>query len=255
MAFLDWISLEIPEEVLEKGRRTGDSPLLEFPFTVPAIRALMAQERLEFHPQVTFFIGENGAGKSTLMEAIADLRRLDKEGITKHFRLAASPFTELRPYLKQSRTAYPEEEYFLRAESFFKVSEVIEEHRKGDFRELVNKEYGRTPFDQQSHGQGFLTLMRYKFRSKGLYLFDEPESALSAQAQFTAMAFMKRLINRGSQFIIATHSPLLLAFPEAWIYRFTETGIERTTYEESEPYLLTRGFLKNPQRTLERILG
>jgi predicted ATPase len=261
--YLDWLELSFPENIDPKRLPGADDydeddedaappdPAAlreEYPFTVPAIRALAELGRIEFHPRMTFFIGENGTGKSTLLEAIADLRKLDKEGGSKNFRWDRENFAELRPYLSQSRCVYPAEEYFLRAESFYNVSQKIDELE-------VKHAYGGRSLLERSHGEGFMALLAHRLEGKGLYLFDEPEAALSVQSQFTALGFIKRLINRRSQFIIATHSPILLAYPDAWIYRFTGSGIERVSYEESDPYVLTRAFLENPRRMLDQIFG
>ena len=239
---------DFDEDDEEDFLRPSGSPLDRFPFNVPAIRALANQGRLEFHPQVTFFVGENGTGKSTLLEAIADIRKLDKEGGSKNFRDNWEPYAELRPYLTQGRSGYPAEEFFLRAESFYNLSHSIDHYQAAHA-------YGGRSLLERSHGEGFLALISNRLEGKGLYLFDEPEAALSVQSQFTAMAFMKRLCSLHSQFIIATHSPILLAYPDAWIYRFTDKGIERITYEESDPYVLTRAFLDNPRRMLKQIFG
>jgi predicted ATPase len=254
--FLNTIHVDIPEEVWERGRRTGNTPLLEFPFTVPAIRALTKMPELEFHPRVTFLVGENGSGKSTLLEAIADLRQLDQGGGTKHWRLDPRNFSKLRPYLKQIRTAHPKQEFFLRAENFYNLAQGIEEHRTmegGLFKTKVDRVYGQTPFPLQSHGEGFLALQRNTFTGHGLYLFDEPEAAFSVQSQFAVLRFIKELVDLNSQFIIATHSPIILSYPDAWIYRLSEEGIQRIEYEQSDPYVMTQAFLREPKRMLAHV--
>lgn len=263
-AFLDSVSIRFPEpkprakveydeddeeeEEDEEEVLTPEEVLRRFPFTVPSIRALADMDRLEFHPKVTFFVGENGSGKSTLLEAIADIRKLDRHGGNKNYRWDREYFSELRPHLVQSRVGTPAEEFFLRAESYYDFAHTV------DNIEMAHA-FGVSSLLNVSHGESFLALITRKLEGKGLYLFDEPEAALSVQSQLTALAFMKKLCDLRSQFIIATHSPILLAYPDAWIYRFSEDGIERITYEESDPYVLTKAFVDNPQRMLRQIFG
>lgn len=235
-------------KIAVRSTADGASPLLDFPFTVPAIRAFAAMERLNFHHQVTFLVGENGSGKSTLLEGLADALRFPEQGGTRNFnRDPGEPFTQLRRYLVLERTGdLPIENYYLRAESFFNLATQIDEL-------MLQPGYGGTSLHQRSHGEGFLALLQYRLEGNGLYLMDEPEAALSVQSQFAALGFIRRLVQTGSQFIIATHSPILLAYPDAWIYRLSEDGLERVAYENTEPYFLTRSFLDNPARMLRQI--
>lgn len=219
------------------------------PFTVPAIRHL---ERLEFHPQVTFFVGENGSGKSTLLEAIAVAAGFNAEGGTTNFKFATKQEEyPLRSCLRLARgTNRPATGFFLRAESFFNVATEID--RIGDG---ILRSYGGKSLHEQSHGESFMALVNHRFGEHGLYLLDEPEAALSPQRQLALLVAIDRLARQeDSQFIIATHSPIVLAYPHAQIFSFSQSAITPVNYEETEHYLLTRDFLMNKDRYLARLL-
>jgi predicted ATPase len=223
-----------------------------YPFSLPAVRGL---EMLEPHPKVTFLIGENGSGKSTLMEAIAVSMGFNAEGGSKNFnfgtRLSHSPLHEYLRIAKGFRK--PRDGYFLRAESFFNVATNIEELDEGGGGPPIIASYGGKSLHEQSHGESFLALLMERFGGQGLYLLDEPEAALSPQRQLAALARIHDLVKDQSQFIIATHSPILMAYPDAWIYQCTEQGIARIAYEETEHFKVTRAFLANPARMLRTL--
>ncbi len=212
-----------------------------YPFSIPAIRAL---DELELDPKVTFLIGENGAGKSTLIEAIAILMGFNAEGGTKNFRFdtrrSESELHEcMRPVRGHRR---PRDGFFLRAESYFNVATEIE--RLG-----VVSSYGGVSLHEQSHGESFLALAMHRFGGQGLYILDEPEAALSPQRQLSLLSIIHDLVeDRASQFVIATHSPILMAYPNARIYRLGAAGIEQVAYEDTEHYRITREFLSSPER-------
>jgi predicted ATPase len=214
-----------------------------YPFSLAAVRPL---EKLEVHPAVTFFIGENGSGKSTLLEAVAVACGFNAEGGSKNFRFGTrESHSELHRFLRVSRGhPRPRDGYFFRAESFFNVATEIENLG-------VGPSYGEHSLHEQSHGESFLALVLNRFRGNGLYLLDEPEAALSPQRQLAVMTRIHDLVQEKSQFIIATHSPILMAYPDAIIYQFSSSGIERIAYEETEHYRITRDFLANPQRMLK----
>ncbi|MBL8921119.1 MAG: AAA family ATPase [Myxococcaceae bacterium] len=219
------------------------------PFTVPAIKHL---DVLELHPQVTFFVGENGTGKSTLLEAIAVAAGFNPEGGTKNFKFATKHEEyPLRSCLRLSRGTNREATgFFLRAESFFNVASEID--RIGDG---ILRSYGGKSLHEQSHGESFMALVNHRFGEHGLYLLDEPEAALSPQRQLALLVAIDRLARfEDCQFIIATHSPIVLAYPHAQLYSFSQTAITPVTYEETEHYLLTRDFLMNKDRYLARLL-
>lgn len=221
----------------------------EHPFTVPAIQHLDA---LEFHPQVTFFVGENGSGKSTLLEAIAVAAGFNPEGGTKNFTFSTQDEKfPLRSCLRLVRgTTRESTGFFLRAESFFNVATEID--RIGDG---ILRSYGGTSLHHQSHGEAFLALVNHRFGAHGLYLLDEPEAALSPQRQLALLVALDRLArSEDSQFVIATHSPILLAYPHARLYSFSQRAITTVTYEETEHFVLTRDFLNNRERYLTELL-
>ena len=217
-----------------------------YPFSIPAVRNL---DVLEFHPDVTFFVGENGAGKSTLLEAIALALGFGPEGGTKNMLFeTASTTSSLHRSLKMVRSfAKPKAHYFLRAESFFNVATQV--------RELgVSDSYGGLGLHEQSHGESFMALLLNKLRGQGLYLFDEPEAALSPNRQLAALSAIHQLVEEGSQFIIATHSPILLAYPRAKIVLFDGTGMSEVKYEDTEHYAVTKDFLNNYPRRIQQLL-
>ncbi len=219
-----------------------------YPYSLPAIRHLLT---LSFHPKVTFFVGENGSGKSTLLEGIAVECGLNPEGGSHNFNFATrashSRLSEALRLAKTTRLA--RDSYFLRAESFYNVATEIE--RLG----VSLTAYGGTSLHEQSHGESFFALLQHRFRGSGLYLMDEPEAALSPRRQLQFLSILHDYCKRGSQFILATHSPILMAYPDAWIYLFDDEGIRRVEYTETEHYLVTRGFLSNPKRTLDVLLA
>jgi predicted ATPase len=222
-----------------------------YPFSLAAVRPL---EKLEFHPAVTFFIGENGSGKSTLLEAIAVACGFNAEGGSKNFRFGTrESHSELHRYLRVSRGhPRPRDGYFFRAESFFNVATEIEKLDADPGPAApIGPAYSDRSLHEQSHGESFLELVLNRFHGHGLYLLDEPEAALSPKRQLAVMTRIYDLVGEKSQFIIATHSPILMAYPDAFIYQFSANGIERVAYEQTEHFQITRDFLKNPQRMLE----
>jgi predicted ATPase len=223
-----------------------------FPYSLPALRGL---ERLPFHPTVTFLVGENGTGKSTLLEALALSLRLNPEGGSRNFNFATrASHSSLDECLRVARTwRHPRDSYFLRAESFYNVATEIERLDEGS-GELLGA-YGGRSLHEQSHGESFFALFRKRFRPPGLYLMDEPEAALSPKRQLEFLVVLHAHCKQGSQFVIATHSPIIMAYPDACIHVLGEEGIREVPYQETEHYLVTRGFLSNPQRTLSGLLA
>ena len=214
-----------------------------YPFSIPSIRSL---EELELDPKVTFLIGENGAGKSTLIEAIAVLAGFNAEGGSKNFRFdTRRSESALHQFMRPVRGhRRPSDGFFLRAESYFNVATEIE--RLGG---TIIDSYGGVSLHEQSHGESFIALAEHRFRGKGLYILDEPEAALSPQRQLTLLSIIHEHVEElESQFIIATHSPILMAYPKARIYRLGVDGIERVAYENTEHYRITRDFLNSPER-------
>ena len=261
------------------SRRGGDDDA--FPFTVPAIRTLAA---LPLERPVTFFVGENGSGKSTLLEGIAAAARLPAIGsadVPRDETLAAQ--RRLGKALRLSWNKKATRGFFLRAEDFFgftkrlareraellmEMKEVTSQYRAQDRSKYaeglaqgplasslaaMERRYG-ADLDANSHGQSFLKLFQSRFVPGGLYLLDEPEAPLSPQSQLALLAMIGDMVGQDAQFIIATHSPMLLAFPDAQIYSFDTTPVEVVAYEELAHVRITWDFLNAPQRFLNQIL-
>jgi len=216
-----------------------------YPFHLPAIATLT---ELSLKKQVTFLVGENGSGKSTILEGIAAAYGFNPEGGTKNFNFSTyKTHSCLEDYLTIVKGGFrPEDGFFMRAESFYNVATKIDELG------LMNS-YGGKSLHEQSHGESFLSLFLHKFRGNSLYLLDEPEAALSPARQMTMLARMHQLVLEGCQFIIATHSPIIMAYPNACIYELDENGYREVLYEETEHYQMTKSFLEAPERML-RIL-
>jgi len=225
-----------------------------YPFSLPAVRAL---DELALHPKVTFFVGENGSGKSTLLEAIAIGLGFNPEGGSRNFRFdTRASHSVLHEYLRLARgVRRPRDGFFLRAESFFNVATRIEQlDAEPGPGAPIGPAYGGRSLHEQSHGESFLALMAERFRGQGLYVLDEPEAALSPQRQLAVLARLHALVRDESQFLIATHSPILMAYPDAWIYECSASGLRRVAYEDTEHYQVTRDFLAHPQRMLQVLL-
>lgn len=217
----------------------------EHPFNVPAVRML---DRIKFHQNVTFFVGENGSGKSTVLEAIALALGFGAEGGTKNVRFrTVDSVSPLHQALRLARgVPRPRDGYFLRAESFFNVASYMDEvgYVEG---------YGGS-LHTRSHGEAFMAVLVNKLKGNGIYLLDEPEAALSPVRQMAALGAIHRLVEASSQFVIATHSPILLSYPHAKIIQFDRSGVSEVAYEETEHYAVTRDFLNNYPRRLEQLL-
>lgn len=226
-----------------------------YPFALPAVRSW---ERLKLHEKVTFLVGENGSGKSTLVEAIAIAWGFNAEGGSKNFnfgtRLSHSP---LHQHLRMVRTPKrPKDGYFLRAESYFNVATEIErlDEDPGAGPRIIDSHGGKS-LHEMSHGQSFMALFENRFGGKGFYVLDEPEAALSPQRQLAFLARLHELVRNDSQFIIATHSPIILAYPDATIYLIDEKGVSETAYDDLEHVQTTRRFLNRREVFLEALLG
>jgi predicted ATPase len=221
--------------------RWGDG----FPFAVPAIEAI---EGLRLDAPVTLLAGDNGTGKSTIVEAIAEAMGFSAEGgeLERAGELPAVPRPVLGGALEPVLTASkPRNGYFLRAESFFNIARFVD---SGALFAPDLSLYGETPLHEQSHGQSFLALAANRFSGQSLYVLDEPEAALSVSGALALLAIMVRAAHAGAQFVVATHSPILLACPEARIYELDDRGIATGAYDDLETVRLTRGFLDAPDR-------
>jgi predicted ATPase len=228
-----------------------DAPLGSgYPWDLPAIRGLIDQIKL--HPRVTYLIGENGSGKSTLLEAIAIAAGMNAEGGSSNFAFSTrESHSELWTALRLVRGVHrPATDFFLRAESFFTAATYLERLAPNALRP-----YGGVSLHEQSHGESFLAVMINRFDPNGLYLLDEPEAALSTQNCLTCLRRIHELVEQNSQFIIATHSPIILAYPDATIYACGEDGVHEVDYEHAEPVRLTRNFLQARERFLHELLA
>ena len=224
-----------------------------YPFCLNAVRNLSS---LHLHPAVTFIIGENGSGKSTLVEAIAVASGFNAEGGSKNFRFGThASHSDLYKFLRLSRgTKRPRDGYFLRAESFFNVAtEIIRLDEEGMGPPVISS-YGGKSLHAQSHGESFFALFNNRFGGDGFYILDEPEAALSPTRQMSMLARMHQLVRQRSQFVIATHSPIIMAYPNARIYEMGEEGAVEVSYEETEHFRVTRDFLKRSDYFLKKLL-
>ncbi len=223
-----------------------------YPWRLPALAALEAG--IVLNPQVTFLVGENGSGKSTLLEAVAVAAGLNPEGGTSNFAFHtreshSAAWTRIRLV---RGTRQPRTDFFLRAESLFTAASYLDELHAAD--ETALRAYGDRSLHEQSHGESFLAVMLNRFGADGLYFLDEPEAALSAQNCLTCLRRIHELVTQGSQFLIATHSPILLAYPGATIYECSDTGVEPIAFDDAPSVTLTRSFLSNPSRFLDLLL-
>jgi predicted ATPase len=224
----------------------------DYPFNLPVIRELSG---VEFHSKVTYFVGENGTGKSTILEAIATSYGFNPEGGTKNFNFSSmATHSGLHDYIRLVKgIRRPKDGFFLRAESFYNVATNIDELDKEGVGPRIIDSYGGHSLHEQSHGEAFLSLFLNKFRGEGVYILDEPEAALSPIRQMTMIARLHELVCQGSQFIIATHSPIIMAYPDAVIYEIKE-DIKKVRCEETEHYKVMRDFLNNKEKMLDILM-
>jgi predicted ATPase len=242
-------------------REAIDDPTI-YPFSVPAIAALTS---IEIRSRVVFFAGENGSGKSTLLEALALACGFGREGGTRNFSFSTQnerrdetndgerAVDALAEALRLSWGKRQRDGFFLRAESFYNVASYLDRLAVTDRRAL--NAYGGISLHARSHGESFLTLLLERFSGNGLYLIDEPEAALSAARQLALLARMRTLIERDeqTQFIIATHSPIVLAYPGAQILAFDRGALQTIAYTDTDAYVITRRFLHDPKRALQTL--
>jgi predicted ATPase len=219
-----------------------------YPFSLPAVRHMT---ELEFHPKVTYIVGENGTGKSTILEALAVAWGFNPEGGSRNFNFSTrSSHSGLHECLRLIRGAgKPRDGFFFRAESFYNLATNLDQLGGT----LINSYGGRSLHDQ-SHGEAFFATFLNRFTGQGLYILDEPESALSPLRQMSLLAIMHELVLKDSQFIIATHSPIVMAYPDAAIYQLTETGFAELPYEETEHYRVMKDFIDNRKRMLDILM-
>ena len=213
------------------------------------ITALQFEESIKFNKNITFFVGENGTGKSTLLEAIAVAEGFNPEGGTKNYNFSTyNSHSELHEGIRMYRSfKKPKYGYFLRAESFYNVASKEEEY--------ADAWHPSEKYHEKSHGESFLALAQNHLRPHGMYIFDEPEAALSPQRQLTLLMEIYECARQGSQFIIATHSPILLGIPGAQILTFDDGMIHPCEYEETDSFQITEMFINNREHLLKKLLN
>lgn len=223
-----------------------------YPFNLPIVRHLST---LEFSKSVTYIVGENGSGMSTLLEAIANLLGLNAEGGSKNFNFRTNDthsnlYEELRAI--RADVGY-RNAFFFRAESFYNVASEVDRIAREDQRMLNN--YGGISLHKQSHGESFMALFTNRLRNKGLYIFDEPEAALSYMNQLRFLVWMKEAVNAGSQIIISTHSPVILAYPDAEIFVAEDGILKATSYDDCYIYRDMLAFITNKDLVIKELLS
>lgn len=225
----------------------------EYPFTLPSVKAI---DQLELHSAVTFFTGENGTGKSTVIESIAVAAGFNHEGGSKNFNFSTAENSPvLSRAIRLSRSAERMRDgYFYRSESFYNViTQINKLDKEQGLTPPIKNSYGGRDLHSRSHGESLLDLTLFRFSGKGLYILDEPESALSVQNQLVLLSRINELVRKGSQFIIATHSPLLVAYPGASILEFSSRGIDPVNYEETENFALMKQYFRDPEYFMKKL--
>lgn len=224
-----------------------------FPFDLPVMRTFTT---LAFHPNVTFIVGENGMGKSTLLEGIAVNLGFNPEGGTLNFNFSNyDSHSSLDQYLRLAKGAYkPKDNFFFRAETFYNLATNIEDlDQEPSFGPKIINSFGGKSLHKQSHGKSFFAAFINRFQGEGLYILDEPEAALSPLRQMSMLTRIHDLVNQGSQFIISTHSPIIMAYPNSKILQITEEGINETTLEKTDHYDVMKQFFEDKDRLLHHL--
>lgn len=239
---------------IEEIRLNKMPPKSSYISRLPAVKNLAASEGLSFNSDITFIVGENGSGKSTLLEAIAVAAGFNPEGGSKNFSFGTyDSHSELSEYITISKGAYPKDGFFLRAESLYNAASYIDELEELPGSGSIIEGYGGVSLHEQSHGESFLAVIKNRFFGNGLYILDEPEAALSPTGIMSLMVIIHDLLDKNSQFIISTHSPILITYPNALIYELDDDKIRPVTYRETGHYAITKRFLDDPEKMLEQL--
>ncbi len=227
---------------------TGKVPNGSYLKDLSAVKFLERNE-LVFNKNVTFFVGENGTGKSTLIEAIAIAYGFNAEGGSKNFRFTSkASHSDLHQWLKLFSEAKAKDGYFLRAESFYNAASYLDELDAITApAPPILDGYGGRSLHEQSHGESFMALIQNRFFGNGIYILDEPEAALSPIRLLSLLCSIKELENKNSQFIIATHSPILMSYPDSEVWEFTQSGIKTVDYQNTEHFQIAKRFLSDPE--------
>ena len=242
----NYIKEIIFDNSLERGSYLNDLPVIRY----------LSENSIKLSSPVTIFVGENGTGKSTLLEAVAVAYGFNPEGGTRNFNFSTNAtHSELHRHLTLVKGAYPKDGFFLRAESLYNVATNIDmlDSQTSSGAPIIDS-YGGVSLHEQSHGESFLAIVHNRFGGKGLYILDEPEAALSPMRIMSLIVQIDKLTRKDSQFIIATHSPILMAFPGADILELSRNGIAHVDYRETEHFRITKEFINNPQRMLHYLL-
>ncbi len=252
------VSMENSKSHYLRGVRLEREKIASFntyPFHLPSIKTL---DELSLHPKVTYFVGENGMGKSTLLEAIAIAAGFNPEGGSFHFNFTTyDSHSSLEQYIKLVKGIQkPKDGFFLRAETFYNVATNIEEldSEPAPGGRIIDS-FGGVSLHEQSHGESFWATFMNRFRGNGIYLLDEPEAALSPIRQLSMLAHIHELVGQHSQFIIATHSPIIMAYPNSKIIEFTDEGAKETTLEETSHYHIMKQFFDDRNRILHHLFN
>ncbi len=224
-----------------------------FPLNLPVIRNF---REISFHPSITYIIGENGMGKSTLLEGIAIALGFNPEGGSLNFNFSSyDSHSNLDEYLQIVKGVNrAKDSFFFRAETFYNIATNIEElDKEPSSGPKIIDSYGGKSLHKQSHGESFFEAFMERFQGNGLYILDEPEAALSPLRQMSMLARINELVNQGSQFIISTHSPVIMAYPNAKIIQLTENGMSESKLEETNHYSIMKQFFENKDRLLHHL--
>ncbi|MEO1769788.1 AAA family ATPase [Candidatus Enterococcus ferrettii] len=240
--------MRLPKAKLPKG----------YPYDVFAIQEILKRGgALPFTAPVTFLSGDNGTGKSTILEAIAVSYGINPEGGSQNFNFStvASHSSLYEQVLLVKKGDIPQTKFFLRSETYYNVASELEELGRDPMEgHLAHASYGGQPLHTRSHGEGLLSIIENRFGNKGFYLLDEPEAGLATSRQYALLQEIHRLVKGGSQLIIATHSPIIMSYPDAAIYQFSQEGIEELSLEETIAFRETKLFYEDPKRMLHYLL-